>query len=54
MKSIPQKVEQTIYVQPKAENDEKQLFINPENVIKSLDNGHALVMVFSIIYVTVI
>ncbi|XP_037029102.1 modifier of mdg4 isoform X10 [Bradysia coprophila] len=44
IKSTPRKLEQTIFVQPKAENDDKQLFINPENVIKSLDNGHALVM----------
>lgn len=38
------KMDTTTYNRPKPESDEKQQFINPENIIKALDNGHALVM----------
>lgn len=38
------KLEPTTFNRPKPETDEKQQYINPENIIKALDNGHALVM----------
>lgn len=44
---LESKLQQTTFIRPKTENDEKQHQINPENIIKALDNGHALVMVLT-------
>lgn len=42
------KAEPATSIPLKAEIDDKQQYINPENIIKALDNGHALVMVINL------
>lgn len=49
LKQDTNKLDQTTFNRPKSDiTDEKQQYINPENIIKALDNGHALVMVILI------